>query len=427
MNVKRPAAMHAIARRSGLIRAAVRLAPALAVLAAAAPAQGESTEERAARVDSLAAIVARLRTPEAGMAARAAAGPGGRNLTAFDRTAQRKLGGYYDVEFTAGDGIGSGFDLHRLILQASSFLGRRLFFNTEIEFEHGAVIPPEPSADEGELKIEQAWGSIQLAEAASFRGGIILVPLGRLNVLHDSDIRDTTSRPLFTQVIVPSTFFETGVGVQGLAYPTEDWLLDYEVYVVNGLTDEVGDGAGLREARPSLRRDNNNSKALTGRLGLSPSLHLETGVSVYSGATSAEIEDSRVSVVAFDALWKQGPFELMGEGGIVAIADGLEAAGRPKGMNGFYVEGRYHFFPASWRGRLGLFDFDHPTFTLVGRAGTVDTDTGATTAGDRREILIGINYRPIEQAVVKLEGVRYRETATGTERDRLFASIAMGF
>jgi hypothetical protein len=359
-------------------------------------------------------------------------GPGGRNITAFDRHLKSGIGGYFDIEFTQPfSGAPSNLDLRHVILTASSQVHENLFFNTEIEFEHGGTI--NFLLGDGEINIEQAWADYTVADWLSLRAGAVLVPFGIVNVLHDSDVRETTTRPLMANGIIPTTWTENGIGFHGLTYPTETWQLTYEGYVTQGLTDRMSAANGLAAARPSARQDNNGNKAVTGRVALSPFLGLDVGLDGYYGAYDPS-GNQHLTMLGADALYTVGPFEVLGEYANVATQGGVSTASGiptaiPTGMDGLYAEGRYRFFPEFLHGtplgRAG--GFNHPTFTLVGRGGWADTNQAAYDASDRTEALLGLNYRPIQTFVVKLELQRLGSPAVGKTDHTLWSSVAMGF
>src|SRR4051812_40372330 len=65
---------------------------------------------------------------------------GGRNITAFDRPGQRGIGGYFAQEFTANSDGKMFFDQRQMVLQTSAYLHENLFFNAEVEYEHGGNV-----------------------------------------------------------------------------------------------------------------------------------------------------------------------------------------------------------------------------------------------------------------------------------------------
>ena len=72
-------------------------------------------------------------------------------------------------------------------------------------------------------------------------------------------------------------------------------------------------------------------------------------------------------------------------------------------MDGFYIQGNYHFMPEFLK-RLAPTHFtDASTFTAVVRYGEADTNTqSATNRSDLKRLTLGLNFRPIEDTVFKL-------------------------
>ncbi len=364
---------------------------------------------------------------------KSAKGPGGRNITSFDRRAQSRVGGYFDNEFTIPlAGPRSTFKAHRLILQASSYLHDNLFFNTEVEFEYGGQI--NANTNDGELKIEQAWADYRIDDAFILRGGVVLMPFGIVNVLHDSDVRETTTRPLMAGSVVPTTWMDTGAGFHGLLFPTEDIQLSYEAYATNGLGNKISAADGLKKARPSFKDDNNGNKAISGRVALSPWLGLEFGLSGYRGMYD---QSRSLTMLGGDAALAAGPFELLGEyanslteGGSFTTGSGATATTTaiPGSMDGYYVEGRYRFFPdllqGTFLGRGG--GFPQASMALIGRYGAADTDKATAGVTDKTEYVVGFNYRPVQTFVTKLEYQRITDPVGG-DKDALWSSVAVGF
>ena len=82
----------------------------------------------------------------------------------------------------------------------------------------------------GTLKIEFATMDYRFEDWLNLRGGIILIPMGRFNLVHDSPLNDLPLRPMVSRLIIPSTFAESGIGFFGTVYPTQLSKVDYEFY-----------------------------------------------------------------------------------------------------------------------------------------------------------------------------------------------------
>jgi hypothetical protein len=362
------------------------------------------------------------------------------------------VGGYADIEFENFENSNSTFDQARFILNLGAQPHERLLFYSEYEIEHGG---PHAS-DIGEAKVEQAWVGYLINDMINLRGGIVLVPFGRFTLLHDSDIQDLTARPIVSRRLAAATWMEAGFGAFGEFNIGEslglkllpDSYLNYEGYIINGLDEDISD-TGLRNAKGAIEADENNNKAFVGRLGFGLNRNLELGLSGYfgkygrSGSATRNGRDDLVGIGA-DVNFKRGPFELVGdfaywdfEDGALVDHDNDNAAGdevaAPTYMRGFYLEPRYHFWPKFLNNTFLGRGFEDPKFTLVSRYDWVDiADDGGPGIGSNVEkrFTIGLNYRPIESWVFKLE-YQWNRASNATlergDRDGLMASMAIGF
>ncbi len=182
------------------------------------------------------------------------------------------VGGYMDHEFEWTEGKDSTFDQHRFIPFIYSEVSDRIHVSLELEFEHGGLVKGSGTTH-GEVKLEYAVLDFKFTEGFNYRGGVILSPLGSFNLLHDSPLNDVTERPTVDRQIIPSTLSESGMGFFGSFYPSEQAVGSYEIYLVNGFNGGVINSKGqlrIRSGRGSQKQDNNNNKAVVGRLGSAP-------------------------------------------------------------------------------------------------------------------------------------------------------------
>ena len=85
-------------------------------------------------------------------------------------------------------------------------------FVGELEVEHALV---EGLEEAGELELEQAYLDFLLSPAFNIRAGMMLVPVGIINERHEPPVFYGVERPFVDTVIIPTTWFEAGVGVHG--------------------------------------------------------------------------------------------------------------------------------------------------------------------------------------------------------------------
>lgn len=310
------------------------------------------------------------------------------------------IGGYAEVHFRyeREDGVTEEltFDPKRFNLFTYSPVSERVRVASELEFEEGGE----------EIKVEIAALDFELHPALIFRGGIILSPLGRFNLAHDSPANDLTDRPLVSTELLGTTLSEAGMGVYGAFFPTARSRLTYELYAVNGLGEGVltGDPAGPRvpAGRGNLE-DNNNHPSWVGRLGISPVSALEVGLSAHIGPYNtweadglkiAQRRDLSIWAVDWEGSWQR--FEVLGEYGHVALDVPAESALFAESQRGFYLQLNSHW------GRGLVKALPVSVFTGVARWESVDFD--ADRQGDsQRRLTLGLNFRPEEDTVFKLD------------------------
>ncbi|OQW36135.1 MAG: hypothetical protein A4C66_12705 [Nitrospira sp. HN-bin3] len=334
------------------------------------------------------------------------------------------IGGYADVMYNIlsrqnlDNPSRNSFGQQRLVPFIYADITDRVKFAAEIEIERGGTNSPQ---GDGSIQVEFAQLDYLVDERINIRGGILLMPVGKFNLLHDSPLNDLVDRPMVSRLIIPSTWFEAGAGIYGTFYPTALSKIDYELYAVNGMTQTAGaiTDLGIRSARGSVSRDRDDSKAIVGRLAFSPMLGIEIAGSGYHGQykpSTATIGSGNIDIFAVDWTLQRGPFELIGEAAWTRISNN-NATGvannpiGPAGMFGYYVQGNYHFMPEILK-RLAPSHFsDASTFTATVRWEQIDTDTdnrtvgGANRLGNRRELdrlTVGLNFRPVEDMVFKI-------------------------
>ncbi|MAG56938.1 MAG: hypothetical protein CMJ83_11645 [Planctomycetes bacterium] len=350
--------------------------------------------------------------------------------------------GYFDLEFrddNAGD-VPNEFDHHRLILKLHSDITSEIAFDMELEIEGGGADVGRLTGNE--IIVEFAELSFNITELFNLKTGVLLIPFNRYNLLHDSPLQDLTDRPLVDRRIIPTTWAEVGIGAYGAVH--WDWgSLDYDIVLVNGLTDAISARGGTRGARGSYRSDNNANKMVVGRLGMIVDVSFLDVLGFGGSVAYGKYDDGNseyLTMFGFDLTVKKGPFELVGEYAKLNLSRGPaeRMAGIPGGMEGWYVEGRFHFFPDSWRGSSPFFT-NQSTFTLVARYGEVDTDTSGTAVDfaangdryrdDRHRLTIGINFRPVEGTVIKFEYQWFFEPSgiPSVDNNRIVASFATYF
>lgn len=323
-----------------------------------------------------------------------------------DLAGRLAIGGYAEghFRFARQDGVTEelSFEAKRFNLFFNSQISDFVRFGTELEVEEGGE----------ELKLEYMTIDLAVHRSLNFRGGMILVPLGRFNLAHDSPLNPFTDRPLVATDIEAVALSEPGFGAFGLFPLGGPSRVTYEIYAVNGLDSGVlegsPDGTRIPEGRGNFE-DNNNSLSFVGRVAWSPIEGTGLGISAHTGAYNVssmeglEVDERRdLTIWAIDGEIGAGPLRLTGEAAFASID--IPATLGPlfaSSQRGFYVDAVVPF----WRGRLSTM----PTsfFAAKVRIDYVDLDTDLP-GDDQLRVSAGVNFQPTNDTVFKLDGFRGR-------------------
>ncbi len=312
-------------------------------------------------------------------------------------TGKATFGGYAEAHyrFEKEEGIveEKTFVPKRFILFFHSAVSDRFQIAAELEFEEGTE----------EILLEMAVLDFEIHPALTFRAGMLLTPLGRFNLTHDSPANKVTDRPLVSTQIIPTTLSEPGMGVFGAFYPSARSRITYEIYAVNGFTDGIiGEGTRIAQGRHNIE-DNNNSPAFAGRLAFSPLPEADIGFSWHTGQYNksfledVQIDDARnLTILALDADYRWKDYQILGEyaRADIDLPPGLKGSIYAEKQQGFYLQGSAAFLRSAIATMPGSY------LEGVVRYEWVDFDTDVV--GDHQtRLTLGLNFRPTQDSVFK--------------------------
>jgi hypothetical protein len=451
-------------RRIAELEAAVE-----ALRARPAGAAGEEIAELQRRIDLLAAELEKLRLGEAAAdtppESKYGLGPAASRV--YGKKRGVSIGGYgemlyenFDARNESGNSSGkeNRLDFLRGVLYFGYKFNDRIVFNSEVEFEHS-------STDRGgEVSLEFAYLDFLLSEGANVRTGLVMIPAGFLNELHEPPVFLGARRPDVERRIIPTTWRENGVGAFGDLGP-----FSYRAYVTAGLESEGFTAANtIRGGRQKGSKSIAEDLAFAARVDYSGVPGLLLGGFYYSGNSAQGREapsgfatdpngqsvvltspfDARVTLFDVHVEYRARGLQLRGlytEGRIGDAKEvndangfnGMEAVARR--FRGWYVEAGYDLLalrreetgqsliPYIRHESLdtqekvpgeGPFDPDPST------PGSQATPFAADPANDLRSWTYGVAYKPIFNVVVKLDYTDYRnEAATSVDQ----FSLAVGY
>lgn len=342
---------------------------------------------------------------------------------------------YSNIESKVQDGSHApnarSLDALRMVLYTGYKFSDRIVFNSEVEFEHGGY---SDEHQEGEVKVEFAYLDFLLNKAVNIRAGMVLMPVGFVNELHEPPAFLGSRRPFTETAILPSTWHENGVGIHG-DLPAN---LSYQLYLVNGLS-ALGKGvegetegfsaAGIRGGRQAGKKANAASLAWTGRLDWNFMPGALLGASFYSGNSNQSGEGKAITTTLWDVhaeyrakgLQVRGIYSTISNSrdGVGALADGLQARKVGTKQFGGYLEAGYDVLRGGKQALIPFLRWERLNTQQEVVSGVV-----ANGANDKTVLTLGLNYKPIPNVVVKADYQKIENRAL-TGRNQF--NVALGY
>jgi hypothetical protein len=387
------------------------LSYSLSILALAPIARGQSAsdqdslEQRMAELEAsnkrlesqLAAVSVHMESfefrdvmPEVG-ASQFGMGPAASKVYAKDQGLS--IGGYGEGVYSAPAGPDTASaDFLRAILYVGYKFDDNWVFNSEIEVEHA-----------NEISVEFAYLEYLHTKAFNFRTGMLLVPMGLVNEMHEPTTFRGPDRPATERRIIPSTWRENGLGIVG-----DSGDLSYKFYALNGLDGSGFSASGLRGGRQKGSKAKAEDIALVGRLDWSGGHGLDLGLSAYvgdSGQGDPSLGDASTAVFDIHAQYQTRGLRLRGLFAQASVDDTetiFASTGEVVGeeMRGWYLEAGYDV------ASLLAPDGGHQVIPYV-RYENINTHSKVADSltsdpsQDDQVTTVGLDWKPIESIVFK--------------------------
>ena len=331
------------------------------------------------------------------------------------------IGGYGEVLYqtyagTKENGDASGktakLDAYRGIIYVGYKFSDKVLFNSEIEIEHGST------GLKGSASLEFAYLDYKLTDNFGLRAGLLLVPVGITNEVHEPPVWLGTIRPRSENKIIPTTWRESGFGFFG-----ETDAFSYRAYLVNSL-DGIGGGSagskgfsssGLRGGRQKGSKAIAENFSAVGRIDYTGTPGLMIGTSLYTGdqGHNSDLNGREVSIGT--TIW-EGHIKYQGRGfdiqALTALAS-VDNADKLNEMKGLTGSGSVGEKMSGWYAQLGydlLFSStsEHALLPYVRYEAVntqVDVPSGYSSSGskDFNVTTIGLAWKPIGNTVLKTD------------------------
>jgi hypothetical protein len=334
------------------------------------------------------------------------------------------IGGYGEFLYENRDADGSSdqADALRAVLYFGYRFDEKWLLNTEIEFEHGG----------DETGVEFAYLDYLATPAFNVRAGLLLVPMGFVNELHEPTTFLSAKRPGIETAILPSTWREIGAGVHG---ELGDFV--YRGYLLNGFDATGFSAEGLRGGRQKGSKALAEDFALTARLDWMGVPGLTLGGSGWigdSGQDQVDGGDVGTTIWEGHAEWRWRGFRARGlytQAQLDDVAElnntltltGTESVGEE--LNGWYAELGYDLFswlrPGSGQELVPFVRYE--TFDTQAEVPS-GSDFASDPANDVEILTAGLNWKPIPGIVVKLDWMDIdNDAGTGSNQ----VNVALGY
>jgi hypothetical protein len=309
-------------------------------------------------------------------------------------------------------------DLERLVIYTGYKFSDNILFNSEIEFEHGST-GNNGSGSTGTVSVEMAALDFFIDPLFNVRAGMVLMPMGFVNPIHEPPFFFGNNRPEVERRIIPSTWRENGLGLFGELLPG----LSYTTYVVNGMNAKNFSADGIRAGRQSGGQALAEDLAYVGRLDYTPTQlpSITLGASAYVGHSGQNqlFNNQQINVATqlYEAhlQWKYHglEFRTLGSWGHIDDAGLLSKAnGKTIGAQnyGWYSEVGYdvmpHIFADTTHYLAPFFRYERMD-TLAKVAAGYNDDLSK----DLEIYQIGVNYKPIPNVVIKADYRNFKQKA----------------
>ncbi len=396
------------------------------------------------KIDAMVEEVEQLKVfeliPELGKEGKYGFGPAASKV--YGVTKGLSLAGYGEVfgrffdsneEFNLSSGSGNktlrdDTDMLRLVMYLGYKFNDNILFNSEIEFEH-AKTSAGPDTSAGEVAVEFANLDFLINPKFNVRGGLLLMPMGLINELHESPTYHGVFRPDTEQFIIPTTWRENGVGIFGEVFP--GW--DYRLYVTPGLVTnsrntsgtasaKFSHDSGIRGGRQQGVRSIAEDFAYVARLDYKGIPGFLGGASIYTGKAltpaGSGLPDTSTDITMWD-LHLKAEYKGLEVRGLYAMGNinGAEEINLRTGLTGgksigeelfgYYIETAYDIVPLFFSGSTHY-------FAPFIRYEVYDTQDGVPSGytdlpeTERKVTTLGISYKPVPNVNVKAD-YQFRE------------------
>ena len=345
-----------------------------------------------------------------------------------------QLFGYGEMLYTRprADAAQAMATARRAVLGLAYRFNERTRLAAELEVENAVV----SAGDQGELAFEQLYIEHDWSDQVSTKIGLFLLPIGYMNETHEPTRYLGVNRNLVETAIIPSTWRELGVGLQGRTESGLRW--NAGLVTSFDLSRWPTDAASTRESPlGAIHQEGQLARAASaatyGALNYDGLPGLNLGGSIYSGGIGQKqaglpAMQARVQLSELHARWQAGRWDvstLAALGRFAGVAD-FNAAGVsggnpvPDQFRGAYAQAAYRLWQSGEYSLLPFARYERVN-TALGYSGLPQGLQPAATP-DARVLTVGASLYLHPQVVLKFDTQRHLENS---QLDRI--NLGLGF
>lgn len=322
------------------------------------------------------------------------------------------IGGYGELHYNnekVGDSPSKSiWDFHRFVLFFGYSWTEQWSFKSEIELEHNFV-----KNGQGELELEQAYVNYHHSDLFGFNAGIIIPSIGLINEFHEPPLFFGTERPVYHNLIIPTTWFGSGASIYG-NYKG----FDYRFTLFETLnSDKFSLSEAIRPARMKGFKPDASRFLYSVKLDYLNIPGLKMGSSFSFNNAKGDSTKIDVTIYEFHAKYEANNITAVFEFGNINYS-----SGELKSSRGFYFDLGYN---------ISSLINSKTRITPFARYSDINTAAKTLSGGDSEKLfhfsewMVGIDIKPIDQVVFKID---YSERVRKLDdRKTKFINLGIGY
>jgi len=327
------------------------------------------------------------------------------------------IGGYGQIDYNKqiNDELNHNatLDVHRLVTFFGYNFNEKTSFISEIEMEHVK-----------EVYVEQAFLSHSIKNNLTVNAGLMLIPMGIQNLYHEPPTFNGVERTNVDKYIVPTTWREMGVSVNGRMM---DNTLSYELMLVNGFNGYDGAGvfsgsSGLRSGRQKAAKSYMTSPDFASRFSYLGIPNLNLGFSTYLGESESsaynglDLSDENavisadstiigINMIGIDGRYQQGALQLRGQYVVADLSNTNQYnifTGKDLGskMMGYYAEAGYNLLSKKETNDELIAFVRYENYNTHKE---VEDNITINSNYDRKDVILGLGWKLAKGAMFKVD------------------------